>query len=135
MSDRDEIRREKLEELREKATDGGAAEAVDSRSEPVHVEGGDHFDELVAADGVVLVDFYADWCGPCQMLEPIVEELAAETDATVAKVDIDQHQRLAQRHQVRGVPTMYLFADGEQVEQMVGVKQKAELRSVIEQYA
>lgn len=135
MSDRDEIRRKKLEELRERATDGGAAEAVEGRHEPVHVEGSDHFDELVAADGVVLVDFYADWCGPCQMLEPIVEELAAETDATVAKVDIDRHQRLAQRHQVRGVPTMSLFADGEEVEQMVGVKQKTELRSVIERYA
>lgn len=135
MSDRDQIRREKIDQLREQARDGGTTEAVDSRSEPVHVESADHFDDLLAEDGVVLADFYADWCGPCQMLEPIVEELAAETDATVAKVDVDRLQRLAQQYRVQGVPTMYLFADGEQVEQLVGVRQKGELRSLIERHA
>ena len=135
MSDRNEIRRGKLEELQEKATDGGATEAADDRSEPVHIRSGEHLDELVGEGGVVLVDFYADWCGPCKMLEPVVEELAAETEATVAKVDIDQLQQLAQRYRVQGVPTMFLFAGGEQVEQMVGVKQKEKLRSTIEQYA
>jgi thioredoxin 1 len=69
------------------------------------------------------------------MLEPIVKELAAETDATVAKIDIDRHQQLAQQYRVQGVPTMYLFANGEQVEQMVGVRQKDELQSLIEQHA
>lgn len=135
MSDRDQIRREKLDELREKMTDGGSVEAVESQNEPVHIESADHLDELVAEGGVVLADFYADWCGPCKMLEPIVEELAAETDATVAKIDVDRLQRLAQQYRVQGVPTMYLFADGDQVEQMVGVRQKDELRSLIEQHA
>jgi thioredoxin 1 len=135
MSDRDQIRREKLDELREKMADGGSVETAESRSEPIHVESADHLDELVAEGGVVLADFYADWCGPCKMLEPIVEELAAETDATVAKVDVDRLQRLAQQYRVQGVPTMYLFADGEQVEQLVGVRQKDELRSLIEQHA
>jgi len=136
MSDRDQIRREKLDELQARATaDDDAAETVDSRGEPVHVENADHFDELVAEGGVVLADFYADWCGPCKMLEPVVEELAAETDATVAKIDVDQLQGLAQQYRVQGIPTMYLFAGGETVEQMVGVQQKDELRSLIEQYA
>jgi thioredoxin 1 len=135
MSDRDRIRQEKIDQLREQATDGGTTEVVDSRREPVHVESADHFDDLLTEGGVVLADFYADWCGPCQMLEPIVEELAAETDATVAKVDVDRLQRLAQQYRVQGVPTMYLFADGEQVEQLVGVRQKGELRSLIEQHA
>jgi thioredoxin 1 len=135
MSDRDRIRREKLEELREKAADGGSVETVEGRSEPIHVESADHLDELVAEGGVVLADFYADWCGPCKMLEPIVEDLAAETDATVAKIDVDRLQQLAQRYRVQGVPTMYLFADGEQVEQMVGARQKGDLRALIEQYA
>jgi thioredoxin 1 len=135
MSDRDQIRREKLDELRERMADGGSVETVESRNEPIHVESADHLDELVAEGGVVLADFYADWCGPCKMLEPVVEELAAETDATVAKIDVDRLQRLAQQYRVQGVPTMYLFADGEQVEQLVGVRQKDELRSLIEQHA
>ncbi|MFC5369179.1 thioredoxin [Salinirubrum litoreum] len=135
MSDRDQRRRERLDDPRETATDGGTTETVDERSEPIHVESAEHLDELVAEGGVVLADFYADWCGPCKMLEPVVEELAAETDATVAKVDVDRLQRLAQQYRVQGVPTMYLFADGEQVEQMVGVRQRDELRSLIEQYA
>jgi Thioredoxin domain-containing protein len=88
----------------------------------------------VTEHDVVLVDFYADWCGPCQMLEPTVKSLAAETDATVLKVDIDQHQSLAQRYQVRGVPTLLVFNNGETVEEIVGVRDESTLRSLIGQY-
>jgi len=84
----------------ENATEASAGTA----DEPVHVEGQSQLDELVDTGGVVLADFYADWCGPCQMLEPVVEKLAAETDATVAKVDVDANQRLASAYGVRGVP-------------------------------
>ncbi|WP_277554020.1 thioredoxin [Halobaculum limi] len=136
MSERDEIRQRKAEELRSRLADGQKTDdAVTDQSDPVHVESADHLDELVAEGGVVLVDFYADWCGPCKMLEPIVTDIAAETDATVAKVDVDAQQRLAQQYRVQGVPTMYLFADGERVEQMVGVRGKDELVSLIQQYA
>jgi len=83
---------------------------------------------------VVLVDFYADWCGPCQMLEPIVESIAAETDAAVAKVDVDANQQLAAQYGVRGVPTLVLFAGGEKVQEMVGVQQKEALVAAIEQH-
>jgi thioredoxin 1 len=83
----------------------------------------------------VLVDFYADWCGPCKMLAPVVETIAAETTATVAKVDVDQHQNLAREYQVQGVPTVYLFADGESVERLVGMQDEGTLRDLIEQYA
>ena len=121
--DIDDIRKQKREELESKGTSVG---------EPVHVEGESHFEELVADNRVVLVDFYADWCGPCKMLEPTVEEIAAETDATVAKVDVDEHQGLAQSHQVQGVPTLYLFVDGEPADRMVGVQEKADLVGKIE---
>jgi thioredoxin 1 len=131
--DLDDIRERKLEELQADDTDA-EDEASQTPAEPVHVSGPDHFEELIAEGGVVLVDFYADWCGPCQMLEPIVEELAAETSATVAKVDVDAQQALARKHQVQGVPTMQLYADGERVEQMVGVRQKPQLTGLIEQY-
>jgi len=101
---------------------------------PVHVEGQAELDDLVAERDVVLTDFYADWCGPCKMLEPIVERLAEDTDATVAKVDVDANQRLASAYGVRGVPTLVLFADGEQVEEIVGVQPEDQLRSLIDGY-
>jgi thioredoxin 1 len=108
---------------------------VESPSEPIHVESADHLDETVANHGVVLVDFYADWCGPCKMLEPTVEALAAETDAAVAKVDVDAHQRLAGEYGVQGVPTLLLFADGAVAERMVGVQQKDALAALVDQYS
>ncbi|WP_136717469.1 thioredoxin [Halorientalis salina] len=127
----DEIREQKAEELREQA-DGGVAVAPD---EPIHVEGADHFEDLLSEYDVVFVDFYADWCGPCKMLEPTVEALAAETEAAIAKVDVDQHQGLASQFQVQGVPTMILFADGEAVEQVVGVRDEDSLAQLIAQHA
>ncbi|MFC7068919.1 thioredoxin [Halobaculum lipolyticum] len=100
--------------------------------EPVHVESTDQFEELTG-EGLVLVDYYADWCGPCKMLEPVVEELAAEEeDLTVLKVDVDAFQGLAQNAGVRGIPALQFFVDGEQAERLVGVQQKADLQRVIE---
>jgi thioredoxin 1 len=122
----DAIREQKREQLKQQLESTAA-------DEPIHVESGDHFEELTG-DGVVLVDFYADWCGPCKMLEPIVEEVAAETAATVAKVDIDQHQPLARQYNVQGVPTMHLFVDGEPTEQLVGVQDKETLTSLVGRY-
>jgi len=114
----------------ETASDGDAT----APSEPQHVDGEADLDEFVADNDVVLADFYADWCGPCRMLEPVVETLAAETDADVAKVDVDANQQLAAAYGVRGVPTLVLFADGEQVEEVVGVQTEEQLRSLVARY-
>jgi thioredoxin 1 len=116
------------------ATDTAAEAGSGPASEPIRVDGQSQLDDIVAEHGVVLVDFYADWCGPCRMLEPVVETLAAETDATVAKVDVDANQQLAQAYGVRGVPTLVLFADGEQVEEVVGVQGEDQLRSLVGRY-
>ncbi|MCY4729420.1 thioredoxin [Natronomonas gomsonensis] len=124
--DIEDIRAKKREELTAKAG---------SPSEPVHVNGAGHLEELLEENHVALVDFYADWCGPCKMLEPTVEELAAETNAAVLKVDVDAHQNIAQQYQVQGVPTLYLFVDGEPADRMVGVQEKASLANKIEQHA
>ncbi|MCU4744145.1 thioredoxin [Halobacteria archaeon AArc-m2/3/4] len=102
--------------------------------EPVSIDGGSHLEDVTSANDVVLVDFYADWCGPCQMLEPVLEQLASTTDAVIAKVDVDDHQQLAGSFGVRGVPTLVLFADGEQVEQYSGVLPEDRLRDLIEGY-
>jgi thioredoxin 1 len=116
------------------ATDTASDPSAATTTEPLHVDGPSQFDEVVADHDVVLADFYADWCGPCQMLEPIVETLAAETDATVAKVDVDANQQLAAAYGVQGVPTLILFADGEQVEEVVGLQGEDQLRTLVETY-
>jgi thioredoxin 1 len=133
--DIEELRRQKLEALRNGETAGGADEPGSTPSEPIPVHGPADLSETVAEHGVVLVDFYADWCGPCQMLEPVVETIAAETDAAVAKVDIDTNQQLATEYGVRGVPTLVVFADGQPAERLVGMQDEAQLRSVIETHA
>ena len=131
-----DIREQKRKELLEQA---GAASDADSEpagtpDEPVHVGSQEEFAE-VTGDGVVLADFYADWCGPCKQLEPIVERVAANTSATVAKVDVDNHQALAGQYGVRGVPTMVLFSDGDAVERVVGVRSEDQLSTLIENHA
>jgi len=105
-----------------------------STTEPVSVDSSAALDELVESDDVVLVDFYADWCGPCKMLEPVVERLAEEMPVTVAKVDVDVNQQLAAAYGVRGVPTLVLFAEGTQVEELVGVQPEDQLRATIQSY-
>ncbi|MFB6123017.1 MAG: thioredoxin [Haloferacaceae archaeon] len=109
--------------------------AAATPDEPLAI-GGQHRLQTVVDDyDVVLVDFYADWCGPCQMLEPVIEDLAAETPAAVAKVDVDRQQSLAAEFGVQGVPTLLLFADGSPVERLVGVREKRHYAELVERYA
>ena len=133
---------DKIEEIRDQKRaelvgeeDGSAGDSDSSEtapSDPIHIRSADHFEEVKSTYDVVLTDFHADWCGPCKMLEPIVDELAAETDAAMAKIDVDEHQGLAQKHRVQGVPTMILFSDGEIAERIVGVREKSDLRRLID---
>ncbi|OLZ40567.1 thiol reductase thioredoxin [Natrinema saccharevitans] len=116
------------------ATDARDDVSARSLDEPVYIDGRSHLEDVTAEHDVVLVDFYADWCGPCQMLNPVLEKLADTTDAVIAKVDVDEHQQLAGSFGVRGVPTLVLFADGEQVEQQSGVLPENRLRALIERY-
>ncbi|QCC60169.1 thioredoxin domain-containing protein [Natrinema thermotolerans] len=139
--ERQRIRERKKQELRERLENGesldaaDAGEGVDTPDEPIAITGQGHLDEVVEEYDVVLVDCYADWCGPCQMLEPTIEALAAETDAAVAKVDVDAHQRIAQQLGARGVPTLVLYADGQPVERMVGAQDRGTLEGLIAQHA
>jgi thioredoxin 1 len=108
---------------------------TDARDEPVPIESADHFETVVGQDGVVLVDFHAEWCGPCKMLEPTVEAIAAETDAVVAKVDVDAHGELAAQFGVQGVPNLVFFRDGEPEKRVVGVQSEEALASVVDSLA
>ena len=87
----------------------------------------DNFDNLVS-EGVVVVDFFANWCGPCRMLGPVLEELS---DVKVVKIDVDQEEDLARRFGVMSIPALYLFKDGKQVDNKVGFMPLEDLKEWI----
>ena len=83
-------------------------------------------DEVLNNDDTVLVDFYADWCGPCKMIAPIIDEIAAERrDITVGKVNVDENGALATQYRVAGIPTMIVFKGGKETARLVGYKPKS----------
>ena len=86
----------------------------------------ENFNEVVKNGETVLVDFYADWCGPCKMLAPVVHEIAEEQaeNFTVGKINIDESMELAQKYGVQSIPTLICFKNGEPVQQKVGVQSK-----------
>ena len=96
-----------------------------------------HFDEQnfenEIAQGKTLVDFYADWCGPCQMLSPIIEEIASECDdVKVGKLNIDDARDIAIRYGVQSIPTLILFKDGEPVKTLVGYRPKDAILEILD---
>ena len=125
--EREKIRQRKLEELKNRAQHG-------SNSEPVAIRDQDHLQTVLENESAVVIDFYADWCGPCQQLAPVLDRLAADTQATVAKVDADELQGIAQRYGVRGLPTLVIAVEGEEAERLVGMQPESQLRSVIDQF-
>ncbi|MFS4417350.1 thioredoxin [Maribacter sp. 2307ULW6-5] len=94
------------------------------------------FKDIIDAEVPVLVDFYADWCGPCKTLAPILEQVKETMgDAVkIVKINVDKNQRLASAYQVRGVPTMLLFKKGKQLWRQSGVLQKQAIISAIQQH-
>ena len=95
-----------------------------------------NFKDIINSETPGLVDFFADWCGPCKMLAPILKEVKDELgdDVKIVKIDVDKNQPLAAQFQVRGVPTMILFKNGKQLWRQSGVLQKHELVSIINQH-
>lgn len=89
------------------------------------------FEELTK-EGLVLVDFYADWCGPCQMLSPILEELAKKNkDLKIIKINVDDHQQLALQNKVLSIPSIKIYKDGKLVNQAVGYQELEDLEALI----
>jgi thioredoxin 1 len=88
-----------------------------------------NFKELVKSDTPVLVDFYAEWCGPCKMQAPILKEVAREVGdkARIIKIDVDKNQELASKYQIRGVPTLLLFKNGNIIWKTSGVADRQQL--------
>ena len=91
--------------------------------------------EVLKNPSPVLVDFWAEWCGPCKMLSPILEELATEYigKVKIAKVNIDEHQKLAVQFRINSIPTLLFFKNGQVVDQVVGLKSKKEFKVKLDQ--
>lgn len=99
-------------------------------------EGRKTFSELIKNDKPVLVDFFAEWCGPCKMMKPVLEELKKMVGdrATILKVDVDKNQQVASVYNIQGVPTLILFKKGKIVWRQSGVVSASELSNIINQF-
>ncbi len=102
----------------------------------LHVTDATFAGEIEQASGLILVDFWATWCGPCQVIAPVLEQLAAEYAGRVriAKVDVDSNQRTAMRFNVRSIPSVLFFKNGHHVDTVIGAVPKATLEARIKQH-
>jgi thioredoxin 1 len=99
-----------------------------------HLESKDFEKEVLNSEKLILVDFFATWCGPCQMLGPVLERLAPNVEFDIAKINIDEAQELAIKYGVEVVPTMLIFKNGQSVGQLVGYADENKIKAEVEKY-
>ena len=102
----------------------------------IQINDNDFDQQVIKGKGLILVDFWAEWCGPCRMVAPILEELAVEYEGqiTVTKLNVDDSQGTAARFGIRSIPTILFFKDGSQVDQVIGALPKSAFKSKVQQH-
>jgi len=107
-----------------------------SSDKAVHVTDNDFEERVIKGKGLILVDFWAEWCGPCRMVAPILEDLAVEYEGrmTVTKLNVDENRQTAARFGISSIPTILFFKDGSQVEQVIGALPKSAIKTKIQQH-
>ena len=125
------IRRKKLEEMKKMANES----KVDYPTSPVKVTD-DTVGDVVARYPLVIVDCWAEWCGPCRMVAPVLDELAKEMEGKVVfgKLNVDENMKTATKYGIMAIPTLLVFKNGELVDQMVGAYPKTTLENKIQKY-
>lgn len=105
-----------------------------NNSNPIHVSDEEFDSKVLQSDKPVITDFWAEWCGPCKMIAPILEDIAEEYEdqLTVAKLDVDENPNTAIRYGVQSIPTLILFKDGQEAARLVGAMSKDRLLSQLE---
>jgi thioredoxin 1 len=102
----------------------------------LHLTGANFKEEVLESEGVVLVDFWAPWCGPCQMVGPVMEEIAKEMEGKikVGKVNVDEEGSLGQEYEIMSIPAVFVFKNGEVVERLIGAMAKSNYVEVLNKY-
>jgi thioredoxin 1 len=100
----------------------------------IKVSEADFEENVLNASGVILVDFWAEWCGPCLQLAPILEQVSIETGVTIAKVNVDENNNLASQYKISAIPAVFVFVDGEEKQQIIGTNPKQVYLDIIKKY-
>lgn len=90
--------------------------------------------EKETSQGLILVDFFATWCGPCQMLAPLLEQVAEEENIKIGKINVDEARDLALQYDIEAIPTLVVMKDGKEVDRSVGMLDKAEIKELVQKY-
>ena len=93
----------------------------------------ENYEKEIKENGIVIVDFFATWCGPCQMLAPILSEISNEYQIKLCKINVDEEQELAMKNSIMSIPTIYFYKDGEIKSKFIGYKTKSEIEKIIKE--